>query len=94
MFMSEKGKYLHIILDMGDIVEAHILGVGGWICSYLQKAILHSCCDTGGLHHIQEAKLGTVESATDKSPIRNYTCTISSNSQTSVEAFDLMRKFS
>jgi hypothetical protein len=51
-------------------------------------------CDTGGLHHVQEAKLGTVESATDKSPIRNYTCTISSKSQTSVEAFDLMRKFS
>ncbi len=30
MFMSEKGKYLHIILDMGDIVEARILGVGGF----------------------------------------------------------------
>ncbi len=30
MFISEKGKYLHIILDMGDIVEARILGVGGF----------------------------------------------------------------
>jgi hypothetical protein len=30
MFMSEKGKYLHIILDMGDIVEDRILGVGGF----------------------------------------------------------------
>lgn len=28
--MSEKGKYLHIILDMGDIVETRILGVGGF----------------------------------------------------------------